>query len=60
MIGLPESHVAFADLETKINKPGNRYYADDEEIQQELNQAGFTIETTLYPEDYSGVYLAKA
>ena len=59
MIGLPESHASFVDLQTKINKPRNRYYADDEEIELELNQAGFTIETTLYPEDYSGVYLAK-
>jgi hypothetical protein len=59
IIGLPESHAAFVDLQTKINKPHNRYYADDKEIQHELDQAGFTIETTIYPEDFSGVYLAK-
>ena len=60
MIGLPESHADFVDLQTKINKPRNRYYAEDEEIQNELEQAGFIIEKRLYPEDYSGIYWVKA
>jgi len=59
MIGLPESHVGFVDRNTRINKPHNRYYAEDDEIHREISKAGFTIEKTAYPEGYSGIYLAK-
>ena len=58
MIGLPESFKGIVDPVTRINIPGNRYYAEDNEIQNELKSAGFRIKKVIFPEDYSAVYLA--
>ena len=58
MIGLPEIFKGIVDPVTRINTPGNRYYAEDEEIQNELKSAGFKIKETIYPEDHSAIYLA--
>jgi len=57
MIGLPEIFKGIVDPTTRINIPGNRYYAEDREIQNELKSAGFKIKKIEYPEDYSAVYL---
>jgi hypothetical protein len=56
MIGLPDSLRGEVDMKTRINRPGNRYYAEDEEIQAELKEAGFEIAEILYPEPYVGIY----
>jgi len=58
MIGLPDSLRGEVNEETKINRPGNRYYAEDEEIQSELRAAGFQIAGILYPEPHVGIYQA--
>ncbi len=58
MIGFPDGLKGTVDPDTRINIPGNRYYAEDGEIQNELKNAGFTIKRTEYPEDYSAIYMA--
>lgn len=58
MIGLPEIFKGIVDPTTRINTPGNRYYAEDQEIQDELKNAGYKIKETIYPEDHSAIYLA--
>ncbi len=60
MIGIPESLADSIDPIKKTNKPKNRYYAEDMEIQNEIIQTGFAIEKVIYPEDNCGIYLAKA
>lgn len=58
MIGLPKSVRDAVDEKTRINKPGNRYYAEDCEIQSELRLVGFKIVETIYPEEHVGIYRA--
>ncbi len=58
MIGLPASVKNTVEMKTRINKPGNRYYAEDAEIQRELRSSGFKITQVLYPEDHIAVYKA--
>jgi ubiquinone/menaquinone biosynthesis C-methylase UbiE len=60
MIGLPDSVRATVNEVTRINKPGNRYYAEDAEIQAELRSAGFRIDEILYPEAHVAIYRARA
>lgn len=57
MVGLPASVRDTVDEKTRINRPGNRYYAEDEEIQSELRSVGFSIAETIYPESHSGIYM---
>jgi len=44
---------------TRTNKPGNRYYAFDQEIKSELDVAGFKMVDVSYPEDYCLIITAK-
>jgi len=59
MIGLPESLGDNVNPVTRVNIPGNRYYAEDEGIRDELKSADFEIERIIYPENNSGIYLSK-
>jgi hypothetical protein len=59
MIGLPESVKETVNIESRINKPGNRYYAEYAEIQSELLSAGFALKEILYPEPHVAIYRAS-
>jgi SAM-dependent methyltransferase len=58
MVGLPDSVRDSVDEKTRINRPGNRYYAEDQEIQSELRSVGFRIVEAIYPEPHVGIYRA--
>lgn len=58
MIGMPDSVRDAVDEKTRINKPGNRYYAEDQEILSELSSAGFKVVEKIYPEAHVGIYRA--
>jgi hypothetical protein len=60
MIGLPDCLKNSIDERTRINKPGNRYYAEDQEIQAELRFSGFRLQQVIYPEPYVAIYYALA
>ncbi len=59
MIGIPESLSSAVNPETKVNKPGNRYYADEKEIISEIEAAGFELEHVVHPEDNSAIFVAS-
>lgn len=58
-IGVAPALADTVDPVTKQNKPGNRYYADEEEIKAELTAAGFEVEEVLHPEDFSAIFVAS-
>jgi len=57
MIGVPNGLQDQINLETRLNKPKNRIYLEDEQIQEELKTAGFVIESVIYPKDNYAQYL---
>ncbi|MGZ3711307.1 MAG: class I SAM-dependent methyltransferase [Bdellovibrionota bacterium] len=57
-IGIPETIAATVDPQTKLNKRGNRYYADEEEIKAEIIAAGFELEEVIHPEKNSAIFVA--
>jgi SAM-dependent methyltransferase len=60
MIGIPPSEAGDVDSKTKLNKPGNRYYASEEEITAEIETAGMELEEVLHPEDNSAIFVIGA
>ncbi len=60
MVTIPKSLAGTIDPETKTNKPRNRYYADENEIEEELKAVNFKIIKQAKPEQYVNFYLAKA
>ena len=59
MVGLPESLPGGIDPVTRINRPGNRYYAELEEIEQELSTAGFVVRTVIRPLEHDAIFVAE-
>ena len=59
MHSIPDSLKNSIDLETKINKPQNRYYAEKPEIEVELRISGFTILAEFEPEPNSVLFVAS-
>ncbi len=57
MIGIPADLASTINPSTKLNKPGNRYYADEEEIKSEILAAGFELEEVIHPEDFSAIFV---
>ena len=57
MIGVPNSLKDQINLETRLNKPKNRIYLEDGQIQEELKMAGFVMESVIYPKDNYAQYL---
>ena len=60
MAGVPPALMDSIDPATKQNKPGNRYYAEESEIEAEISAAGFGVVQKLQPEPYSVIFLTKA
>jgi 2-polyprenyl-3-methyl-5-hydroxy-6-metoxy-1,4-benzoquinol methylase len=57
IIGIPEKLNASIDPVTKQNKPGNRYYADENQIKDEAIASGFELEEVLHPEENSAIFV---
>ncbi len=57
MVGIPASEAATVDPVTKLNKPGNRYYASEEEIRAEIEAAGMELEDVIHPEENSAIFV---
>ena len=57
MIGVPNNLKDQINQETRLNKPKNRIYLEDEQIQTELKAAGFVMESVIYPKDNYAQYL---
>ncbi len=57
-VGIPDSLRETIDPSSKLNKPGNRYYADEAEIKTELEAAGLELEEVIHPEDHSAIFIA--
>jgi|GEM_PF-5244963 len=57
MVGIPSSESGDVDAKTKLNKPGNRYYASEDEIKAEILEAGMELEDVLHPEDNSAIFI---
>ncbi len=57
MIGIPADVAGEVDPVTKLNKPGNRYYASEDEIKAEIEKAGMELEDVLHPEDNSAIFV---
>lgn len=60
MIGVPEKLKDQIDPKTRLNKPKNRIYLDDEQIQEELKTEGFVVENVEYPTDNYAQYMLSA
>lgn len=58
MVGIPDQLRAEIDVATRTNRPGNRYYADDSEIRDELRTAEFHLRHVVMPEKHSAIYVA--
>lgn len=59
MIGIPPQLAEQVDATTKQNKPGNRYYADEEEIKNEIAGAGMELEHVVHPEEFSAIFVVS-
>jgi 2-polyprenyl-3-methyl-5-hydroxy-6-metoxy-1,4-benzoquinol methylase len=57
-IGIPAKLTDSVDANTKQNKRGNRYFAEEQEIKDEIIAAGFEIEEVIHPENNSAIFVA--
>ena len=59
IIGVPPDLAEQVDAVSKQNKPGNRYYASEEEIRSEIAAAGMELEHTTHPEEHSAIFVVS-
>lgn len=58
-IGVPPEFASAVDPKTKLNKLGNRYFANEEEVKAEIAAAGFELEEVIHPDEFSAIFVAS-
>ncbi len=60
MVGIPDHLSNEIDRVSRVNRPGNRYYAEPEEIREELRRHGFSILTEHQAHQHDIILTAQA